>query len=369
MRYYIIAGEASGDLHGANLIKELKKLDPNSEFRCWGGDLIKNQTNHLVKHYKEYSYMGFLEVFLNLGKILKNISLCKRDILSYNPDAIIYVDFPGFNLRIAKWAKSKNFINHFYISPQIWAWKQNRIKTIKKVIDQMYVILPFEKQFYKNLNYKVHYVGHPLLDVIKKSEKTKSKENEKIIALLPGSRDQEISKILPIMLSATKFFKDYTFIICAAPSKDKLFYNKYLDNENFVNVKIAENQTYDILKRARAALVTSGTATLETALIKTPQIVCYKSSWISFQIGKFLLRNLKYISLVNLILKKEAIKELIQQDLNTHKIRKELGFVLENKGRERIIRLYNELEDLLDKKGASKDTAVRIYNYHLESNS
>lgn len=369
MRYYIIAGEASGDLHGANLIKELKKLDPNSEFRGWGGDLIKNQINHLVKHYKEYSYMGFLEVFLNLGKILRNISLCKKDILSYKPDAIIYVDFPGFNLRIAKWAKSKNFINHFYISPQIWAWKQNRIKKIKKVIDQMYVILPFEKQFYEKLNYKVHYVGHPLLDVIKKSENNKLKENEKIVALLPGSRDQEISKILPVMLSTTKFFKDYTFIICAAPSKNKLFYNKYLDNTNSVNVKIVENQTYDILKRARAALVTSGTATLETALFKTPQIVCYKSSWISFLIGKFLLRNLKYISLVNLILKKEAVKELIQQDLNTHKIRKELSCILENKGRERIMKQYDELEDLLNKKGASKDTAVRIFKYHLESNS
>ena len=368
MRYYIIAGEASGDLHGSNLIKELKKLDAKSEFRCWGGDLINKETNNLVKHYKEYSYMGFLEVFLNLRKILANILLCKKDILSFKPDAIIYIDFPGFNMRIAKWAKSKNFINHFYISPQIWAWKENRIKTIKRVIDQMYVILPFEKQFYKNLNYDVHYVGHPLLDVINKSDETKL-EKEKIIALLPGSRDQEISKILPIMLTVTKHFKDYKFIICAAPSKNKSAYNKYIDKENHKNIEVAENQTYKVLKKSAAALVTSGTATLEAALIKTPQIVCYKSSWISFQIGKFLLRNLNHISLVNIILKKQAVKELIQQDLNYINIKEELAFILGNKGRNKILNLYNDLESLLNKKGASKDTAMRIYNYHLESNS
>ena len=368
MKYYVIAGEASGDLHGSNLIKELKKLDPNSEFRCWGGDLIEKQSNSLVKHYKDYSYMGFLEVFLNLKKIINNISLCKKDILMYRPDAIIYVDFPGFNLRIAKWAKSKNFINHFYISPQIWAWKQNRIKTIKRVVDEMYVILPFEKQFYKKLNYNVHYVGHPLLDAIKKLE-INSIEKDKIIALLPGSRDQEISKILPIMIDSAKYFKEYKFVICAAPSKNKSYYKKYFNKESHSNIEIAENKTYEILSKSKAALVTSGTATLEAALKKTPQIVCYKSSWISYTIGKFLLRNLKFISLVNLILKKEAVKELIQNELNTANIVDELKLILNDKGRNRILKLYEELENLLDKQGASKDTANRIYKYHLESNS
>ena len=368
MKYYIIAGEASGDLHGSNLIKEIKKLDLNSEFRCWGGDLMKEQCGNLVKHYKDYSYMGFLEVFKNLIKILKNISLCKKDILDYNPDAIIYVDFPGFNMRIAKWAKSKSYINHFYISPQLWAWKEKRIKIIKKVIDQMFVILPFEKEYYKKLKYEVFYVGHPLLDVLKKSRKQNLKK-EKLIALLPGSRDQEISKILPEMLSVTKYFKNYQFIICAAPSKNKSFYEKFIASSDYENVDIVEDQTYNILERSSAALVTSGTATLEAALIKTPQIVCYKSSWISILIGKFLLRNLKFISLVNLILNKGAVKELIQNDLNTKNILEELEIILSEDGKNKMIEYYNELENLLNKKGASRETAKKIINYHLESNS
>jgi len=368
VRYYIIAGEASGDLHGSNLVKEIKKLDPNSKFRCWGGDLLKEQSNNLVKHYKKYSYMGFYEVFMNLRKILNNISICKKDILEYKPDAIIYVDFPGFNMRIAKWAKSKNFVNHFYISPQLWAWKENRIKTIRKVIDQMFVILPFEKEYYKKLKYDVIYVGHPLLDVLKKNVKENS-NREKLIALLPGSRDQEISKILPIMLNVTKYFKNYRFIICAAPSKNKSFYKKFITRSDYENVEIVEDQTYNILERSSAALVTSGTATLEAALIKTPQIVCYKSSWISILIGKFLLRNLKFISLVNLILNKPAVKELIQDDLNIKNIRNELEIILSKDGKEKIIGFYNELESLLNKKGASKKTAKEIINYHLDLNS
>ncbi len=368
MRYYIIAGEASGDLHGSNLIKEIKKLDPSSEFRCWGGDLLKEQSNNLVKHYKTYSYMGFYEVFMNLKKILNNISICKKDILEFKPDAIIYVDFPGFNMRIARWAKSKNFTNHFYISPQIWAWKENRIKTIRKVIDQMFVILPFEKEYYKKLKYDVFYVGHPLLDVLNVNIKQNLKR-EKLIALLPGSRDQEISKILPVMLSVTKYFKKYQFTICAAPSKTKSYYKKFIKVYNCENVDIVENQTYNVLRKSSAALVASGTATLEAALIKTPQIVCYKSSWISIIIGKFLLRNIKFISLVNLILNKSAVKELIQSDLSTKNILEELEIILSEDGKEKIIENYNELENLLNKKGASRETAKKIINYHLDSNS
>ena len=369
MKYYIIAGEASGDLHGSNLIKELKKLDNSSHFRCWGGDLMSQECNDLVKHYKDYSHMGFFEVFINLKKILNNLSFCKKDIKKYNPDVIIYVDFPGFNLRIAKWAKKNKFKNHFYISPQIWAWKQNRIKTIRKVIDRMYVILPFEKKFYSSINFNVHYVGHPLLDVIKTNKNAAlNRGQEKIIALLPGSRDQEIKKILPEMINIIKNFKNYSFYICAAPSQKKSTYLKYIKDNNIEKVKIVENQTYEILSKSSAALVTSGTATLETALFKIPQVVCYKSSWISIMIGRFLLRNLKYISLVNLILDKEVVKELIQENLNEKNLTSELKNILEGENRNNMLKSYNELINKLGNKGASEKTALKIFNY-LESNS
>ena len=369
MKYYIIAGEASGDLHGSNLIKELKKLDNSSHFRCWGGDLMSQECNDLVKHYKDYSHMGFFEVFINLKKILNNLSFCKKDIKKYNPDVIIYVDFPGFNLRIAKWAKKNKFKNHFYISPQIWAWKQNRIKTIRKVIDRMYVILPFEKKFYSSINFNVHYVGHPLLDVIKtNNNEALDLGQEKIIALLPGSRDQEIKKILPEMINIIKNFKNYSFYICAAPSQKRSTYLKYIKDKNIEKVKIVENQTYEILSKSSAALVTSGTATLETALFKIPQVVCYKSSWISIIIGRFLLRNLKFISLVNLILDKEVVKELIQENLNEKNLTSELNSILEGDHRINMLKSYNELIDKLGNKGASEKTALKIFNY-LESNS
>ena len=369
MKYYIIAGEASGDLHGSNLIKELKKLDNSSHFRCWGGDLMSQECNDLVKHYKDYSHMGFFEVFINLKKILNNLSFCKKDIKKYNPDVIIYVDFPGFNLRIAKWAKKNKFKNHFYISPQIWAWKQNRIKTIRKVIDRMYVILPFEKKFYSSINFNVHYVGHPLLDVIKTNKnEALDRGQEKIIALLPGSRDQEIKKILPEMINIIKNFKNYSFYICAAPSQKKSTYLKYIKDKNIEKVKIVENQTYEILSKSSAALVTSGTATLETALFKIPQVVCYKSSWISIMIGRFLLRNLKYISLVNLILDKEVVKELIQENLNEKNLTSELNNILEGDYRINMLKSYNELIDKLGNRGASEKTALKIFNY-LEPNS
>ena len=369
MKYYIIAGEASGDLHGSNLIKELKKLDNSSHFRCWGGDLMSQECNDLVKHYKDYSHMGFFEVFINLKKILNNLSFCKKDIKKYNPDVIIYVDFPGFNLRIAKWAKKNKFKNHFYISPQIWAWKQNRIKTIRKVIDQMYVILPFEKKFYSSINFNVHYVGHPLLDVIKTNKnEALNRGQEKIIALLPGSRDQEIKKILPEMINIIKNFKNYSFYICAAPSQKRSTYLKYIKDKNIEKVKIVENQTYEILSKSSAALVTSGTATLETALFKIPQVVCYKSSWISIMIGRFLLRNLKFISLVNLILDKEVVKELIQENLNEKNLTSELNNILEGDYRINMLKSYNELIDKLGNRGASEKTALKIFNY-LEPNS
>ena len=373
MKYYIIAGEASGDLHGSNLIKELKKLDRNSSFRCWGGDLMNEQTNNLAKHHKDYSYMGFLEVFLNLYRIIKNISFCKSDILKYNPDIIIYIDFPGFNLRIAEWAKKNGFKNHYYISPQIWAWKESRIKLIKKVVDKMYVILPFEKKFYKEKhNFDVSFVGHPLMDEIsKRNSEDTSKLSQKIskdktILLLPGSRDQEIKKLLPIMLSVVSKFKDYKFIIGAAPSQKLSIYQDYIKDSN---VEIIQNKTYELLKNCTAAIVTSGTATLESALFKVPQIVCYKSSWTTYLIGKILLKNLNYISLVNLIANKLIVKELIQNACSKKNLIKELNIILEKEERAKIISNYNELENSLGGRGASNKTAKIIYNYLVEENS
>jgi lipid-A-disaccharide synthase len=369
LKYYIIAGEASGDLHGSNLIKELKKLDRNYSFRCWGGDLMNEQTNSLAKHHKDYSYMGFLEVFLNLYTIIKNISFCKSDILKYNPDIIIYIDFPGFNLRIAEWAKKNGFKNHYYISPQIWAWKESRIKLIKKVVDKMYVILPFEKKFYKEKhNFDVSFVGHPLMDEISEdtSKLSQKTSKDKTILLLPGSRGQEIKKLLPIMLSVVSEFKDYKFIVGAAPSQKLSIYQDYVKDSN---VEIIQNKTYELLKNCTAAIVTSGTATLETALFKVPQIVCYKSSWTTYLIGKILLKNLNYISLVNLIANKLIVKELIQNTCSKKNLIKELNIILEKEERAKIISNYNKLENSLGGRGASNKTAKIIYNYLVEENS
>ena len=305
--------------------------------------------------------MGFFEVFLNIFKILKNLSLCKKDILNYKPDLIIYIDFPGFNLRIAKWAKKKKYKTHFYISPQIWAWKQSRIKTIKNVIDQMYVILPFEMNFYKSFEYDVNYVGHPLLDALKENLSNKKREN--IIALLPGSREQEINKILPKMLSVIGFFKEYKFIICGAPSFQKKYYEKFIEKKFKSRVSIVENKTYEILKESKAALVASGTATLEAAILNVPQVVCYESSWISYLIGKTLIKNLKFISLVNLILNKHVVKELIQSELTKKNIINELSYILSKEGDKQIKSNYIKMRNILGKKGASNRAAKLIYNY------
>lgn len=367
MKYYIIAGEASGDLHGSNLMKALQKQDVKAEFRFWGGDLMQEVSENLVKHYRELAFMGFLEVLLNLRTILKNISFCKKDILDFKPDAIIFIDYPGFNLRIAKWAKHKGFKTHYYISPQIWAWKENRIKDIKKDVDEMYVILPFEKQFYeKKHDYPVHFVGHPLIDAISKrvqvdetAFRADNDLNEKpIIALLPGSRKQEITKMLSIMLSVIDDFPDYQFVIAGAPSQDYSFYKQFITNPN---VSFVSNKTYDLLSVSTAALVTSGTATLETALFKVPQVVCYKGSWFSYQIGKRVV-NLDYISLVNLIMDKEVVKELIQNDFNSNNLKTELHTILDEYERTKFFINYYQLEKKLGGKGASEKTAELIFS-------
>lgn len=366
MKYYIISGEASGDLHGSNLMKSLQKVDANVDFRFWGGDLMETVGGTLVKHYKELAFMGFVEVVMNLRTIAKNLSFCKKDIENYNPDVIIFIDYPGFNLRIAKWAKAKGFKTHYYISPQIWAWKEGRIKDIKRDVDQMYVILPFEKDFYeKKHNFPVHFVGHPLIDAISNRtqiddsefRKTHYLSDKPIIALLPGSRKQEITKMLSVMLSLVNDYEDYQFVIAGAPGQDYDFYKQFIkqDNVNFIS-----NKTYDLLSLSTAALVTSGTATLETALFKVPQVVCYKGSWISYQIGKRVV-NLDFISLVNLILEKEAVTELIQNDFNKKRLKKELDLILDEYERTKFFIHYYDLEKKLGGRGASLETASLIF--------
>lgn len=368
MRYYIIAGEASGDLHGSNLMKALVKKDADATFRFWGGDLMQQTGGTLVKHYKDLAFMGFAEVVLNLKTILNNIKFCKADILKFNPDVIIYIDYPGFNMRIATWAKQHGFQNHYYISPQIWAWKENRIHAIKRDIDYMYVILPFEKDFYeKKHHFPVYFVGHPLIDAIanrKEISDTVFREenklsNKPIIALLPGSRKQEIAKMLSIMLSVVPDFPEYQFVIAGAPSQEYEFYKSFLSNES---VKFISNKTYDLLCHAHAALVTSGTATLETALFKIPQVVCYKGNWISYQIAKRII-TLKFISLVNLIMDKEVVKELIQDDLNRQNLASALNKILSGSSRKNMLFSYDTLEEKLGGKGASEKTAQLIVDF------
>jgi lipid-A-disaccharide synthase len=365
MKYYIISGEASGDLHGSNLMKAIFQQDSNAEIRFWGGDLMQQTGGTLVKHYRDLAFMGFIEVLLNLFTILRNIKFCKQDITIFKPDVLILIDYPGFNMRIAEFAKKEGIKVHYYISPQIWAWKENRIKKIKRDVDEMYVILPFEKDFYeKKHNFPVHFVGHPLFDAIADRNQigeTLFREefgltNKPIIALLPGSRKQEIKKMLSVMLKMAAKFTDYQFVIAGAPSQDFKFYQQFMRREN---VKFISNKTYDLLSLSYAAIVTSGTATLETALFKVPEVVCYKGSWISYQIGKRLVK-LKYISLVNLIMDKEVVKELIQNNFNEIALEKELHKILDGNKREQLFLNYFELEKKLGGKGASKKTAELI---------
>jgi lipid-A-disaccharide synthase len=365
MKYYIIAGEASGDLHGSNLMKELFLQDAKADIRFWGGDLMLQTGGTLVKHYRELSFMGFLEVVLNLKTILNNIKICKTDILNFKPDALIFIDYPGFNMRIAKWSKILGFRNYYYISPQIWAWKESRIKDIKRDVDKMFVILPFEKDFYeKKHHFLVEFVGHPLIDAISNRKKTNFenfiKENNlpnlPIIALLPGSRKQEIEKMLSIMLSIVDDFPVYQFVIAGAPSQDFSFYKQFLSNKD---VYFVSNKTYDLLSVSHAALVTSGTATLETALFKVPQVVCYKGGWISYQIAKRLL-TLKFISLVNLIMDKEVVTELIQSKFNKTNLKVALLHAIAGSKRESILENYELLETKLGGAGASHNTAQLI---------
>ena len=364
MRYYIIAGEASGDLHGSNLIKELHKLDEGAVVRCWGGDKMEAAGATLVKHYRHLAFMGFTEVLKNIRTIFRNIKFCKEDITAFKPDVLVLVDYPGFNLRIAKWAKQQGLKVVYYISPQVWAWKENRVKGIKENVDKMLVILPFEKDFYKKWNYEVEYVGHPLVEVIDNFQLTTNQQpqTKNIIALLPGSRKQEILKKLPVMLEVSKNFHSYQFVVAKAPGLDEDFYNELL--APYKNVSWVVNETYSLLMRSKAALVTSGTATLETALFGVPEVICYKGNAISYQIAKRLVK-IKYICLVNLIMDKEVVKELIQDDLTAANLQQQLELILTNKEKQQqLFKDYTELKALLSQGGhASYNAAKSIHDF------
>lgn len=365
MKYYIIAGEASGDLYGSRLITELKSLDNNAEIRFWGGDKMVLSGGTIVKHIRDLAFMGFYEVIKNIDKIFSNISFCKKDILAFNPDKIIYIDYPGFNLRICDWAKKKGFSNYYYISPQIWAWKEGRIKKIKRNVDKLYVIFPFEKKYYNEKhNIDTFYFGHPLIEAISSYKINKNffsenniPYNKPIIAFLPGSRIQEIKTILPIFLSIISNYPNYNFIIAGVNNVDPNIYNL----GSYSNLFIVYNKTYDLLTNSFAAIVTSGTASLECSLFKIPQLVCYKTSHLSYFIGKLFVK-LKYISLVNIILEKGIVKELIQYNLNKKSLAYEFNKLCEQETRSKIIKEYSKIFDLLSVKDTSKKIASSIIN-------
>lgn len=363
MRYYIIAGEASGDLHGSNLIKALHEKDAIADIRCWGGDRMEAAGATLVRHYRDLAFMGFVEVLMHLRTIFRNIDFCKKDILAYQPDVLILIDYPGFNMRIAEWAKQQGIRVVYYISPQVWAWKENRVKKIKRDVDLMLVILPFEVDFYTKWDFKVDYVGHPLIQVVQEEKDqvpVQQISDRPIIALLPGSRKQEIKVKLPVMLTVVKHFPGYQFVVAQAPAQPDEFYKEIIGNEN---VMLAKAQTYNILKQAKAALVTSGTATLETALFGVPQVVCYKGNPVSYLLAKKLIK-VKYISLVNLIMDKPVVTELIQGELNEENLKKELHRLLD--GGPFLQQQQQDYKILWHKLGdsnASREAAERIVSF------
>ena len=370
MRYYLIAGEASGDLHASNLVRGLKICDPEAVFRGWGGDLMQNQGVEVIKHYRDLAFMGFMEVVSHLPVILRNFSFCEQDLVAFHPDVLILVDYPGFNLRMAKFAAKQGIRVFYYISPQLWAWRSSRVNTVKKWVEKMFVILPFEKEFYARYDYPVDYVGHPLLDVINEAmeftpgpefRRMNGLDDKPVIALLPGSRTMEIKKMLKIMMSARSSFPGYQFVVAGAPSVPRDFYADIIRD---TGVKLVVNQTYDLLNLSRAALVTSGTATLETALMGVPQVVCYKGNFLSYLIARQIV-HVDYISLVNLISAKLLVPELIQSELNQASLVKELGaIVADGSARDTVIAGYLALKQHLGGHGAS-DRAARLMVQYL----
>lgn len=360
MKYYIIAGEASGDLHGAHLVRQLLLRDSSAMIKAWGGDLMQEAGARLVKHYRELAFMGFVEVLQNIRTIFRNLDTCKKDLMSFRPDALILIDYPGFNLRIAQWAKANGLRVFYYISPQLWAWKPGRVKIIKSSVEQLYTILPFENEFYKQFEVYPEYVGHPLLESLHHftpdASVVQKLSGKKILALLPGSRKQEITRILPVLLNACKAFPEYTPVIAAAPSQPSSLYREIVKaHAPGISVPIFENQTYSILSLASLAWVSSGTATLETALFKVPQVVCYTGNPVSYWIARQLIR-VKYISLVNLILDFPLIPELIQYGFT----REKLVQATLQLDRTAIELAYERLRGLLQPENASERVATSI---------
>lgn len=378
MRYYLIVGEASGDLHASRLMQSLKEIDSGAEFRFFGGDLMAAVGGTLVKHYRELAYMGFVPVLLHLPTILGNMKMCRRDIVEWQPDCVILVDYPGFNLKIAKYVKSQTDIPvYYYISPKIWAWKEYRIKNIKRDVDELFSILPFEVDFFEGKHhYPIHYVGNPTADEVREfrgrgGAKARGDETcnlaptpprttvpPKIIALLAGSRQQEIKDNLPAMLEATKYLhKDYRIALAGAPSIEPAYYERFIQGSG---VEVVYNQTYQLLSEAHAALVTSGTATLETALFRVPQVVCYETplprliGWLRKRVLK-----VKYISLVNLIADREVVTELVADTFTVENIRQELQKILEGPAREAMLQGYDEVSRRLGDQKAP-DNAARL---------
>ncbi len=384
MKYYIIAGEASGDLHGANLIKELKLLDASAEFRCWGGDKMQTAGGHLVRHINDLAFMGFVEVLKHLGTILHNLSFCKKDIKAYQPDVVILIDYPGFNFRLFSFLKQNNFKIFYYISPQLWAWKSARVKKVKAFVDRMFVIFPFEKEFYARHGVEVDFVGHPLLDELQKLDVRSQKSevrvqisdvrqlttdnsqqtsyNPQLIAILPGSRKQEIKAMLPEFVKVIPHFPEYKFVIAGMSAHGREFYEAII-GDAVCEIKI--DTTYAILETAKAALVTSGTATLETSLYNVPEVVGYKAGFISYHIAKRLIKGIEYICIVNLIADKKVVTELIQHDLNEENLVKELNLILSEEGRKEVLEGYDFVRTRLGNVGASKRTAELMLKYLL----
>jgi lipid-A-disaccharide synthase len=358
VKYYIIAGEASGDLHGSNLIRALIKEDADAEIRCWGGDRMQAAGGEVVKHIRDLAFMGFAEVIQHLPEILGNISYCKKEIHNYRPDVVILIDYPGFNFRLLKFLKQHGFKVFYYISPQLWAWKTGRVKQVKQYVDEMFVIFPFEASFYAKYGIQAHYFGHPLLDEptfqISQVEKIRY---SKQIALVPGSRKQEIAALLPEYLKVIPSFPDYTFTVTGMGTIGEAFYRSIIKD---ARCELVMDDTYNVISEAQAALVTSGTATLETALKRVPEVVCYKGSWISYWVARFLIKNIRFICIVNLICDKAVVEELIQEDVNTERLTKSLHYLLSEQGRNTVQKGYDELVDKLGHSGASARVAQKM---------
>jgi lipid-A-disaccharide synthase len=374
MKYYIIAGEASGDLHASRLIRAIRQHDQEAVFRVWGGDLMEAEGVTVVKHYRDLAFMGFIEVLANIRTILGNMRFCKRDIVNFDPDLVILVDYPGFNIPIAKFVHQKNYKTAYYISPQVWAWKEGRVKTIRKVIDLMMVILPFEKDFYQKWQYPVHYVGHPLTEIIAgyKAQAPASAlrtqldipQQATVVALLPGSRKQEILKKLPVMLEAAAAMQGVIFVIGQAPGLPDELIQEFAGQ--FKDVRVLKGNTYGLLSIADAAVVTSGTATLETAIFGVPEVVCYKGSPISYAIAKRVVK-IKYISLVNLIMNREVVKELIQDEMTSDRIVEALHEILhEPEKRASMLASYAELQEILHAGGKASEKAATLISQLLK---